>query len=77
MIDNSTFRKDVLKALQKGTIDTVEAKECLMRGFGNQELPIFFDFPEEELTPLRNYILGLEKMGLIQPLIRINDNLQK
>jgi hypothetical protein len=71
------FRAEILKALQKGTIDKVEAKECLMRGFGKQEIPIFFDFPEEELTPLRNYILGLEKMGLIQPLFRIDDSLQE
>lgn len=60
---NLNFRKEVLKALQKGIINQVEAKECLKRGFGNLELSIFFDFPEEELTPLSNYIMGLEKMG--------------
>jgi hypothetical protein len=69
------FRKKVLQALQKGLITKVEAKECLKRGFGNQELPIFFDFPDEESNTLKDYILGLEKMGLIQPLFRINDSL--
>ena len=64
------FRKEVIKALINGKITKVEAKECLKRGFENQELPIFFDFPDEEMNPLKNYILGLEKMGLIQPLFR-------
>jgi hypothetical protein len=72
---NHDFRKEVLKALQKRIITKEEAKECLMRGFGKQEIPIFFDFPDLELTPLRNYILGLEKMGFIQPLIRIDESI--
>lgn len=64
------FRKSVLKSLSQKIISKVEAKECLRRGFENQELPIFFDFPDEEMNPLKNYILGLEKMGLIEPLFR-------
>lgn len=64
------FRKEVIKALSNGTITKVEARECLKRGFDNQELPLFFDFPEKELNPLKNYILGLEKMGIIFPLFR-------
>ncbi len=72
---NKDFKKEVLKALHKGIINKVEAKECLIRGFGKQELPIFFDFPEKELTPLKNYVLGLEKIGIIQPLIRIDDSI--
>lgn len=64
------FRKVVLKSLSQKIISKVEAKECLRRGFGGEELPIFFDFPGEELNPLKNYILGLEKMGFISPLFR-------
>lgn len=64
------FRKKVLQALQKGLITKMEAKECLKRGFGGEELPLFFDFPDEEMNPLKNYILGLEKMGFINPLFR-------
>ena len=62
------FRKKVLQALQKGLITKVEAKECLKRGFGNEELPIFFNF--ERSDPFKSYILALEKMGLIVPLFR-------
>ncbi|SEJ19427.1 hypothetical protein SAMN05192553_102854 [Cyclobacterium xiamenense] len=64
------FRKEVVKALYEGIISKVEAKECLKRGFGNEELPLFFDFPENGPNPLRDYILGLEKMGIISPLFR-------
>lgn len=64
------FRKEVIKALSNGKITKVEARECLKRGFENQELPLFFDFPDEEMSPLKYYILGLEKMGLIIPLFR-------
>lgn len=67
------FRKEVLKALHKGTINQVEAKECLVRGFGKEDIPIFFDFPDNELNPLKHYVLGLEKMRVIDPLIRLND----
>lgn len=77
MRDNSNFRKEVLMALHKGTINKVEAKECLNRGFGKQEIPVFFDFPDEELNPLKHYVLALEKMGIIKPIIRINDNFKK
>lgn len=67
------FRSEVLKALHKGIISKVEARECILRGFGNDELPVFFDFPGEEFEPLKNYVLGLEKMGLISPLFRDDD----
>jgi hypothetical protein len=50
----------------------VEAKECLKRGFGNEELPIFFNF--ERSDPFKSYILALEKMGVIEPLIRLDDS---
>jgi len=63
------FRKEVLKALDKGIINKVEARECLKRGFGNQEIPFFYD-DESEKTPLTIYVDGLEKLGLIEPLIR-------
>jgi hypothetical protein len=66
------FRGEVLKALQKGIISKVEAKECLRRGFGGEELPLFYDFGDNEKT-WRFYIDGLEKMGIIEPLIRLND----
>lgn len=62
------FRKKVLQSLQKGLITKAEAKECLKRGYGNEELPLFFDF--EESNPFKSYILALEKMGLIFPLFR-------
>ena len=65
---NPNFRKKVLQALQKGIITKEEAKECLKRGFGGEELPLFFDF--EESDPLKSYILALEKMELILPLFR-------
>ena len=64
------FRKEVIKALNSGIITKVEAKECLNRGFTNEELPLFFDFSESENDPIKHYILGLEKMGLINPLFR-------
>ena len=57
------FRKTVLKALHQGTIDKVEAKECLKRGFDNQELPLFDDFDSGD--PFRVYINGLKKMELM------------
>ena len=64
------FRKQVFKALALKTITKVEAKECLKRGFGGEELPLFFDFADEKSDSLKNYILGLEKMGFINPLFR-------
>lgn len=68
------FKREVLKALSQRTISKVEAKECLKRGFGKQEILIFFDFPTKELTPLKHYTLGLEKMGVINPIIRLEDD---
>ncbi|MEB2779987.1 hypothetical protein U3A58_06260 [Algoriphagus sp. C2-6-M1] len=62
------FRATVLKNLHHGKISKDEAKECLKRGFGNIELPLFFEF--EEKDPMRAYIQGLEKIGLINPLFR-------
>jgi hypothetical protein len=72
---NHDFRKEVLRALKKRIITKEEAKECLIRGFGKQEIPIFFDFPRMESTPLGIYVLGLEKMGIIKPLIRLNEGI--
>lgn len=72
---NINFRKEVLKALFQGIIDKVEAKECLKRGLGKEELPIFY-FHESEISPLKNYIDGLEKMGMIEPLIRLDGSFQ-
>jgi len=71
------FRKEVVKALYQGIINKVEAKECLKRGFGKHEIPIFFDFSEEGEPLLRHYVLGLEKIGFIEPLIRVDDGLQE
>lgn len=65
------FRQKVLKSLKKGDISKVEAKECLRRGLG-EELPLFFDFSEKE-EDFKNYVLGLEKMGIIEPLFRTID----
>jgi|GEM_PF-3873954 len=59
-MDLNGYRKDVLKSLYKGIISKVEAKECLIRGFG-MELPLFFDF--DETDPFKAYIEGLEKMN--------------
>lgn len=59
----TNLKRTVLKALHQGTIDKVEAKECLKRGFDNQELPLFDDFDTKD--PFRFYISGLKKMGLI------------
>ncbi|EKB47783.1 hypothetical protein [Cecembia lonarensis] len=72
MREIKNFRATVLKALHHGTISKYEAKECLIRGIGKQELPIFFDFEPME-SSLKNYVTGLEKMGLIEPLIRLED----
>jgi hypothetical protein len=69
---NFNFKKEVLKALHKGVINSVEAKECLIRGF-DSELPIFFLFREGD--PYKAYIEGLEKMNLIRPLIRLGDDI--
>lgn len=71
-IDQNKFRKIVFRSLFKKVITKEEAKECLKRGFGKQEIPIFFDFEPIEL-PLQNYVTGLEKMQIIEPLIRLND----
>ncbi len=60
------FRKEVLKALQKGIITKEETKECLKRGL--KEIPIFL-FSDNENKP---YFLALEKIGIIQPLIRLD-----
>jgi hypothetical protein len=48
------FKKEVLKALHKGIINSLEAKECLKLGLGNMELPLFFDRIEDE--SLKTYI---------------------
>jgi len=69
---NFNFKKEVLKALHKGIINSSEAKECLIRGF-DSELPIFFIFREGD--PFKAYIEGLEKMNLIRPLIRLGDDI--
>lgn len=74
---NKNFKKRVIKSLIQKIITKVEANECLKRGFGKQEIPIFFDLSANELTPLKHYVLGLEKMGIIEPIIRINGSLQK
>jgi hypothetical protein len=66
------FRKEVLNALQKGIINSVEAKECLIRGVGNEELPLFFDF--EENDTFKASIEALEKMEIIEPLIRLDES---
>jgi hypothetical protein len=71
---NHDFRKEVLRALKKRIITREEAKECLIRGFGKQEIPIFY-FVDMESTPLGMYVLGLEKMGIIKPLIRLNEGI--
>ncbi len=71
---NNDFRKEVLRALKKRIITREEAKECLIRGFGKQEIPIFY-FVDMESTPLGMYVLGLEKMGIIKPLIRLNEGI--
>lgn len=67
------FKKQVLIALHKRTINNVEAKECIKRGFGNIELPLFFDFKESD--PMRAYILALEKMEIIEPLFRTDGSI--
>ena len=69
---NLNFKKEVMKSLYKGIISKVEAKECLIRGFGNIELPLFFEFQESD--PFKAYIEGLEKMNLIEPLFRLDDH---
>lgn len=68
---NFNFRREVIKALRTGTISKVEAKECLRRGFGKEDIPIFY-FEGSEKTPLLTYVDGLEKMGIIKPLIRLD-----
>ena len=72
MNNQTEFKSSVLKALSKGIISKVEAKECLKRGLG-EEVPLFFDFSDKE-EDLRNYVLGLEKMGIIKPLFREDEN---
>ena len=67
------FRAEVIKALHMEIINKEEAKECLRRGFGKEEIPIFFDFPDKEMTPLKHYVFGLEKMGMITPIIRVDN----
>lgn len=66
------FKERVIKAYIQKIISKEEAKDCIKRGFGEQEIPIFFDFPDKEETPLKNYVLGLEKMGIIELLIRLD-----
>lgn len=68
---NFNFKKEVLKALRRGIISKLEARECFKRDFGIQEIPIFY-FQEAEKTPLITYVDGLEKMEIIQPLIRLD-----
>lgn len=67
------FKEKVIKAYIQKIISKDEAKECLKRGFGSEELPLFYDFEEME-KPLKLYIDGLEKIGFIFPLIRIKDD---
>ena len=68
---NVNFKKEVLKALHKGIISKVEAKECLKRDFLKQEIPIFY-IHEQKKSTLYVYVDGLEKMGIINPLIRLD-----
>ncbi|AKP50738.1 hypothetical protein CA2015_1290 [Cyclobacterium amurskyense] len=68
---NINFKKEVLKALHKGIISKVEAKECLKRDFLKQEIPIFY-IQEPKKSPLSIYVDGLEKIGIINPLIRLD-----
>jgi hypothetical protein len=68
------FKKEVLKALHKGIINSLEAKECLKLGLGNMELPLFFDRIEDE--SLKTYIEALQKMNLlIQPVFRLDGSI--
>jgi|GEM_PF-1705863 len=70
------FKKEVLKALHKGIINSSEAKECLKLGLGNMELPLFFDRIENE--SLKTYIEALEKMNLLtQPVFRLDGSIEK
>jgi hypothetical protein len=64
------YREEVLLALQNEIISKDEAREYLIRGFGKLEVPLFFDF--EESNPLKRYDMGLEKIGIIKPLIRLD-----
>lgn len=68
-MNEKTFKVKVFKSLMDGRITKDEAKECLRRGFKGEELPLFYDF-EEKQRPLKLYIDGLEKMGIIEPLFR-------
>jgi hypothetical protein len=70
------FKKEVLKALHKGIINGLEAKECLKLGLENRELPLFFDGIENE--SLKTYIEALEKMNLLtQPVFRLDGSVEK
>lgn len=77
MKEVKNLRALVLKALHLGKISKDEAKECLKRGLDFQELPIFFDSSDKETISLKNYVLGLEKLGLPSPFIIIDNDLQE
>lgn len=73
MNEKINFRKEVIKALHQGIITKQEAKECILRGFGEQEIPIFY-FDRKDDFSLRIYVDALEKMEIIKPLIRLNND---
>lgn len=73
MTNDTDFKKQVIKALHQGIITKQEAKECILRGFGKQEVPIFY-FDQWENSSLRIYVDALEKMEMIKPLIRLNND---
>jgi hypothetical protein len=70
------FKAKVLKALHDGIINKKEAKECLKYGGGFIELPIFY-IKDEPKTPILIFVDALEKMKMINPLIRLNDDQRK
>jgi hypothetical protein len=67
------YKAKVLKALQEGTINKVEAKECMKRGGEFIEVPIFYD-TNEPMTSIMIFSLALEKMQMIEPLIRLGND---
>jgi hypothetical protein len=68
------FKVKVLKALRDGIINKDEAMECMRRGGGFFEVPIFYDGWNGDKDPLKIFVDALEKMKLIEPLIRLNDD---
>lgn len=69
------FKAKVLKALRDGIINKEEAKECMRRG-GKEffEVPIFYYGWNGDKDPLKLFVDALEKMKLIEPLIRLHDD---